>query len=128
MELTAIGIVDATARPINRPGDRLQNFYNGRKAAAVVNHQMVTLIDGTVVHLHSGNPGAHHDSWVWNMNPLYYDCDRLFSDEDYLLADSAYQACNHTLSQLRVVGPDAEARPNFNALIGHTRVAVEHAF
>jgi hypothetical protein len=87
---SCIGFVDGTLIPLaNTPSWSHQNFYS-RKSFYAISSMIVCDNNKRITMLHSGYAGSAHDSRVYNGSPLANATSTHFSNDKYLLADSAY--------------------------------------
>jgi hypothetical protein len=83
--------------------------------------QIVSLLDGTVIHCSSGHAGRQHDSTVFWASGVVHMMEPGF----FLLGDGAYQGLPGVLAPFRRSADAAKTR--FNEELRSSRVRAEHA-
>lgn len=124
-----IGYVDGTEikltdSPVDDP-----DAYLSRKQVHSIKVQIVADWKLRIRHLVSGYPGSCHDSRIYSQCQLYTNPSSFFSENEYLLGDSAYKLTNTVITPFRINarGPgNSAAGRNFNKRLSRYRVRVEN--
>jgi hypothetical protein len=125
-----VGFVDGTLIPLmEQPlrADRADFF--GRKEGYSLSSLIVCDDRRRIMYHYSGWAGASHDSRIFRNSILYRNPAAFFADGEYLLADSAFNNTNHTVSTFRLPARGIrlpQDQHDFNQAVSSIRVANEH--
>lgn len=121
-----IGIIDGThihfaQRPTVDP-----ECYWTRKHKYSLNATIVCDDQRRIIYYQSGWPGSVFDNTCYNKTALVKNPDRFFSDDEYIMGDSAYQLSKRMLCPYKVHDLTTEDNQLFNIYFSKLRVTIEH--
>ncbi|KAF1328774.1 hypothetical protein FI667_g6630, partial [Globisporangium splendens] len=87
-----VGFVDGTLFPlIFRPKLHSEDYYSAKEAVYAMNAMVLCDDQCRIRYENIGWPGSSHDNRVWGNCEIALNKERFFSEDEYILGDSAYQ-------------------------------------
>lgn len=124
-----VGAVDGTMIPLAFKPQR-NDFadFKGRKHLYTLTMMVVNDHKRRIRYFHAGWPGSVHDERVFSNSALAAESETRFSDNQYLLGDSAYSNRNYLVSSYKKVSGGSLNRDQelFNKALGKVRMSAEH--
>lgn len=103
----AVGEVDGTLLELAfAPQCPDASDYHGRKMKWSLTMLIVGDDKGYIRYYLTGFPGCAHDNRVWKWSKLFQNQDELFSELEYLLADTAYEPCPVIVPAYKALNPE----------------------
>lgn len=130
---SCVGFVDGSIIPfaVKPATEDFADFWTRRKRVYGWNIALVCDYGRHVLGVHTGWTAAAHDQRVFNSTGLYLHPERFFSPNEYLLADSGYEASQHVVPAYKRLRNQPRLPPEeeaFNYALSRVRVRVEHTF
>lgn len=125
-----IGYVDGTEIPLKERPTLDHSSYYSKSQQYSLKVQVVGDCHLKIRQIIVGYPGCAHDARIYNNSKLSTQPENYFSDEQYIIADSAYKLTTTTISSFRQNSTDltAKQRTAFNKYFNCYRVRIEHIF
>jgi hypothetical protein len=121
-----IGCVDATHHFIEKPSSHQGWFFRHDKQRHGIVSQIVCDYRGKILHVYTGVPGAHNDLWTLDLSEITSAQYGFLSQDEYLLADSAYRFNPSCFTPYLQVEVDADpSKQAVNDVIHSLRAVVE---
>lgn len=124
-----VGVVDGTLFPLAmQPQTKDFADYSGRKFGFSMAAIIVSDHDRIIRYYLSGWPGSCHDNRVYNQTKLAKNPNNFFSEQEYIIGDSAFANSKHMVSSYKclrgmTLGRDEEV---FNNALSKVRISSEH--
>lgn len=130
---SCVGFVDGSIIPfaVKSATEDFADYYTKRKRVYGWNIALICDYNRRVIGLHTGWVAAAHDQRVYSSTPLYREPNAYFGTDEYLLADSGYEASQHVVpAYKRQKGQPRlpQEEEAFNLALSGIRVRVEHTF
>ena len=124
-----IGIIDGTLiRLIFRP-EAYHECYFSRKSMYALNVMIICDDKNRITYYNAGWPGSTHDNRVFRNSKVFYNRGDFFSQNEYLLGDSAYSSSPVMVQAFKKQASAAALPPNhefFNTCLAQVRISSEH--
>lgn len=124
-----VGLIDGTLFPLSsQPQTVDAPDYSGRKYGYSLSVMIICDDQRLIRQYLAGWPGSTHDNRIYKHTQLYQFAEQHFTDQQYLLGDSAFENGQHLVSAYRC--PQGQAlnreRTVFNHAMSKPRVISEH--
>ncbi|XP_062551170.1 putative nuclease HARBI1 [Armigeres subalbatus] len=125
-----IGCVDGTHVRIFKPVNDVQHLYYNRKGFHSLNVMLVCDHQQIIRYVDANNPGANHDSFIWNISPLDALLNEQFLNGErntWLLGDAGYPLRTYLITPFRNSNnaPSSSRQARFNDIHSKTRNVIE---
>ncbi|XP_065093820.1 putative nuclease HARBI1 [Ochlerotatus camptorhynchus] len=125
-----IGCVDGTHVRIFPPPADVQHLYYNRKGFHSLNVMLVCDHKQRIRYVDANNPGANHDSFIWNSNPLDGVLNAKYENGErntWLLGDAGYPLKPYLITPFRSSTgvPSSPMQTKFNEIHSKTRLIIE---
>ncbi|XP_065074841.1 putative nuclease HARBI1 [Ochlerotatus camptorhynchus] len=123
---SVIGCVDGTHVRIVKPVGDIQHLYYNRKGFHSLNVMLVCDHKQMIRYVDANSPGANHDSFIWNNNPLDFELSQQYQNGErntWLLGDAGYPLKPYLITPFRSSGDARQTK--FNEIHSKTRMLIE---
>jgi hypothetical protein len=124
-----IGIIDGTLVVLDFRPEAFHECYYSRKSFYAINVMIVCDDQRRIIYYNAGWPGSTHDNRVFRNSQLFLNRGEYFSQNEYLLGDSAYSASPIMVQSFKKQSSQAKLPDNhefFNTQLAQVRIVSEH--
>ena len=124
-----MGIIDGTLIKLVFRPEAYHECYYSRKCMYALNVLIICDDKKIITYYNTGWPGSTHDNRVFRNSQVFYNRVDYFSQNEYLLGDSAYSSSPIMVQPLKKQASVATLPPNhefFNTHLAKVRISSEH--
>ena len=124
-----VGIIDGTLVVLDFRPECYHECYYSRKCVYALNVMIVCDDKKRIIYYTAGWPGSTHDNRVFRNSNLFNNRGDYFSQNEYLLGDSAYSSSTIMVQSFKKQASHAELGANnefFNTCLAQVRISSEH--